>query len=96
MSRLVALVIQYPDADCQLLCGCQCNAQPLCDCYCSAELLSRNCRQYVQTKTGQDLPKENMEGGLEEILGSYRSELGLDDKEAQTLEHLQASFLLTA
>lgn len=45
----------------------------------------------MQTKTGQDLPKENLGEGLDEILGSYMTELGLNDKEAEALEHLQAS-----
>lgn len=46
-------------------------------------------RQYVQTKTGQDLPKENLGEGLDDILGNYKTELGLTDKEGETLEHLQ-------
>ena len=47
----------------------------------------------MQVKTGQDLPKENLSEGLEEVLGSYKAELGLTDKEAEALEHLQASVL---
>ena len=49
------------------------------------------CRQYVQAKTGQDLPKEGAESALDEILGSYKTELGLSDKESEQLEHLQVS-----
>ena len=47
----------------------------------------------MQVKTGQDLPKENLSEGLEEVLGSYKAELGLTDKEAEALEHLQARAL---
>lgn len=48
-------------------------------------------RQYIQTKTGQDVPKENIDTGLEELVAAYKSELGLSDKEAAQLEHLQVS-----
>lgn len=34
--------------------------------------------------------------GLEEILGSYKTELGVTDKEAEALEHLQARVLCCA
>ena len=47
------------------------------------------CRQFVQVKAGQDLPKEGMEAALDEVLVTYKAELGLTDKEAQELEHLQ-------
>lgn len=49
------------------------------------------CRQFIQTKTGQDLPKENMESALEELVTTYKTELGLSDKEADQLQHLQVS-----
>lgn len=49
------------------------------------------CRQYIHTKTGQELPKENMDAGLEELVAAYKTELGLSDKEAAQLEHLQVS-----
>lgn len=47
------------------------------------------CRHFIQTKTGQDLPKENMESALEELVTTYKTELGLSDKEADQLQHLQ-------
>ena len=51
--------------------------------------LAHGCRQYIHTKTGQDLPKED--AGLEELVAAYKGELGLSDKEAVHLEHLQVS-----
>ena len=51
------------------------------------------CRQYVQLKTGQDLPLEGVEAALDEVLASYKSELGLTDKETDQLEHFQVSTL---
>ena len=45
----------------------------------------------MQAKTGQDLPKEGPDSALDEVLGSYKSELGLSDKEGEQLEHLQVS-----
>ena len=48
-------------------------------------------RQYVQVKTGQDLPREVSDTALDEVLANYRTELGLSDKEAEQLEHLQVS-----
>jgi len=50
-------------------------------------------RQYVQLKTGQDLPREGVDTALDEVLASYKSELGLTDKEADQLEHFQVSTL---
>lgn len=50
-------------------------------------------RQYVQLKTGQDLPREGIETALDEVLTSYKSELGLTDKETNQLEHFQVSTL---
>ena len=51
------------------------------------------CRQYVQLKTGQDLAREGVEAALDEVLASYKSELGLTDKETDQLEHFQVSTL---
>ncbi|KAL0033067.1 hypothetical protein WJX79_000895 [Trebouxia sp. C0005] len=48
-------------------------------------------RQYVQLKTGQDLPREGIETALDEVLTSYKSELGLTDKETNQLEHFQGN-----
>ena len=45
----------------------------------------------MQAKTGQDLPREGADPALDQILGSYKGELGLSDKEAEQLEHLQVS-----
>ncbi len=56
-------------------------------------LLVSVCRQYVQLKTGQDLPREGVEAALDEVLASYKSELGLTDKETDQLEHFQVSTL---
>ena len=50
------------------------------------------CRQYVQVKTGQELPREGADAALDEVLANYRTELGLSDKEAEQLEHLQVSY----
>ena len=52
------------------------------------------CRHFVQSKTGQDLPKDNMDAALEEVVSSYKSELGLNDKEAYQLEHLQVRHVI--
>ncbi len=49
------------------------------------------CRQYVQVKTGQDLPREGLDAALDEVLANYKTELGLSDKEGDQLEHLQVS-----
>lgn len=57
----------------------------------SYQLVHVVCRQFIQSKTGQDLPKENMESALEELVATYKTELGLADKEADQLEHLQVS-----
>ncbi|KAL0054463.1 hypothetical protein WJX82_009210 [Trebouxia sp. C0006] len=48
-------------------------------------------RQYVQLKTGQDLPCEGVEAALDEVLANYKSELGLTDKENDQLEHFQGN-----
>ena len=45
----------------------------------------------MQLKTGQDLPREGVEAALDEVLASYKSELGLTDKETDQLEHFQVS-----
>lgn len=50
------------------------------------------CRQYVQVKTGEDLPREGVDAAVDEVLANYRTELGLSDKEAEQLEHLQVSY----
>jgi len=47
----------------------------------------------VQLKTGQDLPREGVETALDEVLASYKSELGLTDKETDQLEHFQVNTL---
>ena len=46
----------------------------------------------MQSKTGQ-VPKDNMDAALEEVVSSYKSELGLKDKEAEQLEHLQVKLV---
>lgn len=43
----------------------------------------------MQVKTGQELPREGVEAALDEVLSSYKSELGLTDKESDQLEHFQ-------
>lgn len=45
----------------------------------------------MQVKTGQDLPREGADSALDEVLGSYKAELGLSDTEAEQLDHLQVS-----
>ena len=54
-------------------------------------LTRHGCRNFIQSKTNQDLPKENMDSALEELVATYKTELGLTEKEADQLEHLQVS-----